>query len=66
MKNKNEIPDINKKLLEMDDGEVADGSPDFAPAGNEVATDDLSRGMGKKNQTDDKRLLIKEKTPRTH
>ena len=66
MTNKNEIPDINKKLVEMDDGEVAEGSPDFAPAGNEVAAEDLSSGMGEKGQTDDKRFLVKEKTPRVH
>ena len=66
MTNKNEIPDINKNLIEMDDGEVAEGTPDFSPSGNEIAADDLSSGMGEKDQTGDKRFLVKEKTPRVH
>lgn len=40
-----QIPEINKKLLEMDDGELPPdgelGSEEFGAAGNEVAGEDL-------------------------
>lgn len=61
MTNPSEFPDINKKLLEMDDGEVAaEGSPDFEPAGNEVGAEDLSNGMSGDMQPKDVRFRVEE------
>ncbi|MEK7515431.1 MAG: hypothetical protein AAB555_00655 [Patescibacteria group bacterium] len=71
MTNKNEIPDIDKKLVGMDDEEVAEeDSADIQPSGNEAAAADIEKEMGGRMKEvarkDDKRFLVKEKTPRVH
>ena len=60
------IPEINRRLLEMDDGEIGDGSPDVLLAGNEVAAEDLANGMGESVQPGDKHFVVQEKNPRVH
>lgn len=63
----NEIPDINKILLEMDGGEVSEEeSVDFSPSGNEVGADDLLAGMGESVELSEKSFVVEEETPQIH
>ena len=63
----NEMPDINKRFLEMDNGEIAEGpgSEDIA-TGNEVAGEDLAHGMGEAPEMKPDAFVATEDKPQTH